>query len=141
MKSNRYLAPLAVITLLLTAAPAAALETIRTETGLRYADDQIGGGPKARKGQIAIVHYTGWLFEAGDKGAEFDTSRNGGPFSFRIGGGRVIKGWDQGVAGMRVGGKRTLIIPSELAYGKAGGGDKIPPDTDLIFEIELLSLR
>ena len=129
------------LALLAGSVPALALETIRTETGLRYADEATGGGRKAEKGDLAIVHYTGWIYEAGDKGSEFDSSRNGQPFSFRVGGGRVIKGWDQGVAGMRVGGKRILIIPSELAYGKAGGGTKIPPDTDLIFEVELVDLR
>lgn len=121
--------------------PAAALDTVRTESGLRYADEAIGGGRQARPGDIAIVHYTGWLYEFGDRGAQFDTSRNGRPFSFRIGSGRVIKGWDEGVAGMRVGGKRILIVPSELGYGAAGGGDRIPPDADLIFEVELVDLR
>ena len=132
----------AAMTVIMTAAtPAAAVDTIRTASGLRYADEKIGGGPKARPGQLAIVHYTGWLYEAGDKGKQFDTSRNGRPFSFRIGAGRVIRGWDEGVGGMRVGGKRVLIIPAHLGYGDAGGGAKIPPGATLYFEVELIDLR
>lgn len=132
---------LAAVPLIATTLPVTALETILTDSGLRYADEKIGGGPKAKNGNIAIVHYTGWLYEDGDKGSQFDTSRNGGAFSFRIGSGRVIEGWDLGVAGMRAGGKRILIVPGDLAYGEAGGGDKIPPNATLIFEVELISLR
>jgi peptidylprolyl isomerase len=140
--ARRFAVIVSAALLLVAAAPSAgALETIRTETGLRYADEAAGGGRQARPGDIAIVHYTGWLYELGEKGKQFDTSRNGGPFSFRIGSGRVIKGWDQGVAGMRVGGKRVLIVPSELAYGAAGGGDRIPPNATLYFEVELVDLR
>lgn len=143
----RLLAPrllitlLAALTLLLAPLPAGALETIRTDSGLRYADEKIGGGRRAAKGDIAILRYTGWLYEFGDKSEQFDASGPGKPFHFRIGAGRVIAGWDEGVRGMRVGGKRILIIPSKLGYGEAGGGDKIPPNADLIFEIELIDLR
>jgi FKBP-type peptidyl-prolyl cis-trans isomerase len=137
---TRRFALLAAIATLL-AAPAAALETTLTDTGLRYADEKIGGGRKADAGDVAILRYKGWLYEFGDKGEKFDESKRGEPFAFRIGGGRVIQGWDEGVRGMRVGGKRILIIPSELAYGERGGGKKIPPNSDLIFEIELVDLR
>jgi peptidylprolyl isomerase len=136
-----FTALLVSLALLAGIAPAAALETIRTDSGLRYADEKTGGGRRAEPGDLAIVRYTGWLYEYGDKGEQFDASGPGKPFTFRIGSGRVIKGWDEGVAGMRVGGKRILIIPSELAYGERGGDDKIPPDADLIFEIELVDLR
>lgn len=139
---TRTLAALAAAAALLTATlPAAALETIRTDSGLRYADEKIGGGRKADKGDIAIVRYKGWLYEFGDKGDKFDESGPGKNFTFRIGDGRVIKGWDEGVRGMRIGGKRILIVPSELAYGERGGGSKIPPNADLIFEIDLVDLR
>ena len=143
----RLLAPLcagllaAALPLAATTAPAAAVETIRTDSGLRYADEKIGGGRKAAEGDIAIVKYIGWLYEYGDRGEKFDESKPQNNFTFRIGAGRVIAGWDEGVRGMRVGGKRLLIVPSELAYGERGGGDKIPPNADLMFEIELVDLR
>jgi FKBP-type peptidyl-prolyl cis-trans isomerase FkpA len=100
-------------------------------------DLEIGSGAEATKGQRVTVHYTGWLTN-GDK---FDSSHDrSSPFQFVLGAGRVIAGWDQGVAGMRIGGRRKLTIPSELGYGKRGAGGVIPPDATLIFEVELLSL-
>jgi FKBP-type peptidyl-prolyl cis-trans isomerase len=107
--------------------------------GLKYTDDQVGTGAEATAGKTAVVHYTGWLCDGGKK---FDSSRDRGqPFSFPLGGGRVIKGWDEGVAGMKVGGKRTLIIPPQLGYGAQGAGNAIPPNATLKFEVELLDVR
>lgn len=114
------------------------MSEITTESGLRYEEITEGEGTEATgKGQTAIVHYTGWL----EDGTKFDSSvdRND-PFSFPLGGGYVIKGWDQGVVGMKVGGKRKLTIPSDLAYGARGAGGVIPPDATLIFEVELLEI-
>lgn len=114
-----------------------------TASGLRYTDTKLGNGATAQPGQTALVHYTGWLYIAGEKGRQFDSSRTRGqPFAFPLGGGRVIKGWDEGVAGMKVGGQRTLIIPPQLAYGAQGtGGGAIPPNATLIFDVELLDLK
>jgi FKBP-type peptidyl-prolyl cis-trans isomerase len=99
---------------------------------------KVGDGPVAKKGSTVVVHYTGWL----KSGKKFDSSRDSGePFSFPLGAGKVIKGWDEGVAGMKVGGKRKLIIPSELGYGKRGAGEDIPPDAELTFEVELLKVQ
>lgn len=110
-------------------------------------DERVGTGAVAQAGQEVTVQYTGWFFDetAADKrGSKFDSSydRNGRPFSFLLGAGRVIRGWDDGVAGMRVGGKRVLMIPSDLAYGKNGaGGGAIPPDASLVFEVELIGIE
>jgi FKBP-type peptidyl-prolyl cis-trans isomerase FkpA len=106
--------------------------------GLKYTDEQVGTGAEAVKGKTAVVHYTGWLMD----GTKFDSSldRNQ-PFSFPLGGGQVIKGWDEGVVGMKVGGKRTLIIPPELGYGSRGAGSVIPPNATLKFEVQLLDVR
>jgi FKBP-type peptidyl-prolyl cis-trans isomerase FkpA len=107
-------------------------------------DIVVGEGKEAVSGAVVQVNYTGWLYdaEAADKrGAKFDSSVGRGPFSFPLGAGRVIKGWDQGVAGMKVGGKRVLIIPSELAYGQRGAGRVIPPNATLVFEVELLGVK
>lgn len=112
--------------------------------GLVKNDAVVGTGKEALAGTIVQVNYTGWLYDskAADKrGAKFDSSIGRGPFSFPLGAGRVIKGWDQGVAGMKVGGKRTLIIPSELAYGQRGAGGAIPPGATLVFEVELLDVK
>lgn len=108
-------------------------------------DVVVGTGEAITRGQTAVVHYTGWLYEpsAPDrKGKKFDSSRDRGqPFRFPIGGGRVIQGWDQGVAGMQVGGQRTLVIPAALGYGESGaGGGVIPPNATLLFEVELLAI-
>jgi FKBP-type peptidyl-prolyl cis-trans isomerase FkpA len=108
-------------------------------------DHQIGSGALAEHGKVVTVHYTGWLFDAAapdNKGRKFDSSRDrGDPFEFNLGAGQVIKGWDQGVAGMRVGGQRTLTIPPELGYGARGAGGVIPPNATLIFDVELLGVR
>lgn len=99
-----------------------------------------GKGEPAVTGQIVTVHYTGWLWVNGKKGAKFDSSRDAGePFRFTLGAGEVIPGWDQGVAGMRPGGKRTLLIPPQLGYGERGAGGVIPPGATLLFDVELLS--
>lgn len=117
-------------------------EVITTTSGLRYDDAKIGSGTEAVDGKTVDVHYTGWLDEQGKKGKKFDSSVDrGDPFSFPLGAGRVIKGWDEGVAGMKVGGKRTLMIPAKLGYGSRGAGGVIPPNADLIFEVELLEVK
>ena len=121
--------------------PASAQQEIKTPSGLRYTDDKVGTGKTAAAGQDVEVHYTGWLYLDGLKGKQFDSSRGRGPFSFPLGAGRVIKGWDQGVAGMKEGGKRTLIIPPELGYGDRGAGGVIPPNATLMFEVELLKVK
>jgi len=115
---------------------------IDTPSGLKYEDTQVGTGESPKKGQTCVMHYTGWLWVNGAKGAKFDSSVDRGqPFKFPLGMGRVIKGWDEGVASMKVGGKRTLIIPAALGYGQTGAaGGKIPPGATLLFEVELLSL-
>ena len=114
-------------------------------TQLQKTDTKAGTGDEAVVGKIAVVHYTGWLYDpasADKKGAKFDSSLDRrSPFSFPLGGGRVIRGWDEGVAGMRVGGRRTLVIPPDMAYGNRGAGGVIPPDATLIFEVELVGVR
>mgnify|MGYP002636260680 CR=1 FL=1 len=107
-------------------------------------DTVLGKGKEAVSGKVVYVHYTGWLFDAkavNNRGNQFDSSRSRGPFSFPLGAGRVIRGWDEGVAGMKVGGKRTLLIPSELGYGARGAGGVIPPNAKLLFDVELLDVR
>lgn len=115
----------------------------KTASGLEYEDTTDGTGASPSKGQTCVMHYTGWLWENGAKGKKFDSSVDRGkPFSFPLGVGRVIKGWDEGVASMKVGGKRTLRIPPDLGYGPGGaGGGLIPPNATLLFEVELLELR
>ena len=113
-------------------------EPVKTPSGLQYIDLVTGDGREAHVGETAIVHYTGWL----EDGTKFDSSVDrGDPFSFRLGAGRVIKGWDEGVVGMNIGTKRKLIIPSHLGYGSRGAGRIIPPNATLIFEVELMDLR
>lgn len=110
-----------------------------TPSGLQYEETQVGTGTQAQAGQYVHVHYTGWLFENGQQGAKFDSSHDRGqPIAFALGTGRVIKGWDEGIAGMKVGGKRTLIIPAELGYGAHGAGGVIPPHATLKFDVELV---
>jgi FKBP-type peptidyl-prolyl cis-trans isomerase len=114
----------------------------KTASGLELEDTKPGSGDEAKPGQTCVMHYTGWLWVDGAKGSKFDSSvdRNK-PFSFKLGAGQVIKGWDEGVAGLRIGGKRTLRIPPELGYGSRGAGGVIPPGATLLFEVELLELR
>jgi FKBP-type peptidyl-prolyl cis-trans isomerase FkpA len=112
-----------------------------TPTGLQYEDIVTGEGELATKGQSVTVHYTGWLYNNGAQGAKFDSSKDrGDPFVFSLGAGMVIRGWDEGVAGMKVGGARTLIIPADLGYGARGAGGVIPPNATLKFDVELLSV-
>jgi len=111
---------------------------VTTPSGLKYVDLVMGTGEEATQGQTVIVHYTGWLTD----GKKFDSSVDRGePFSFPLGAERVIKGWDEGVAGMKVGGKRKLMIPPQLGYGTRGAGGVIPPNAELVFEVQLLEIR
>jgi peptidylprolyl isomerase len=117
-------------------------KTVTTSSGLQITDSKIGTGATPRAGQICVMHYTGWLYVNGAKGQKFDSSVDRGtPFEFPIGRQRVIAGWDEGVASMKVGGKRTLIIPPALGYGARGAGGVIPPNATLIFEVELLDVK
>ena len=112
-----------------------------TSTGLNYIDDTVGDGAEAQKGQKVTVHYTGWLYNNETQGAKFDSSKDrNDPFVFSLGAGMVIRGWDEGVAGMKVGGKRTLVIPPELGYGARGAGGVIAPNATLKFEVDLLGV-
>lgn len=112
-----------------------------TKSGLKYVDIKAGTGEEAIKGMKVAVHYTGWLYVNGKRGAKFDSSVDRGqPFSFDLGAGQVIKGWDEGVSGMKVGGKRELFIPPNLGYGQSGAAGVIPPNATLDFEVELLKV-
>jgi len=127
-----------------TAAAAARKETKMktTPSGLQYEDTVEGTGVSPKAGQTCVMHYTGWLWENGAKGKKFDSSLDRGqPFEFPLGQGRVIKGWDEGVATMKIGGKRTLLIPPSLGYGARGAGGVIPPNATLLFEVELIGVR
>lgn len=114
-------------------------------SGLTKTDVKVGSGAEAVTGKVVAVHYTGWLYDekaADKKGAKFDSSLDrGAPFEFPLGGGRVIKGWDEGVVGMKVGGQRTLIIAPEYGYGARGAGGVIPPNATLLFDVELLDVK
>ena len=113
-----------------------------TASGLIYEDKVAGIGDAAQAGQDVSVHYTGWLFYGGERGKKFDSSKDrGDPFGFALGAGQVIKGWDEGVQGMKVGGTRMLTIPPGLGYGARGAGGVIPPNATLIFEVELLAIE
>jgi len=113
-----------------------------TPSGLQYIDHVVGEGASAAAGQHVTVHYTGWLYQDGEQGAKFDSSRDrNDPFDFPLGAGMVIKGWDEGVQGMHIGGQRTLIIPPELGYGARGAGGVIPPNATLKFDVELLGVE
>jgi peptidylprolyl isomerase len=132
------------ILLALVAAPLAALAAgeVTTPSGLRIIDVKPGTGPVPQAGQTVTVNYTGWLFVDGKKGKKFDSSLDRGePFSFTLGQGQVIKGWDEGLATMHVGGKRTLIIPPDLGYGASGAGGDIPPGATLIFDVDLIGVK
>ena len=125
-----------------SASAQSAPKPVTTSSGLQMIDTKVGTGASPRTNQTAVVHYTGWLYENGVKGKKFDSSvdRNE-PFEFPIGAGRVIRGWDEGVASMKVGGKRTLIVPPQLGYGARGAGGAIPPNATLIFDVELLGVK
>jgi peptidylprolyl isomerase len=136
--------PLVALTgaLILAMTASASAETVTTPSGLQYRDEVVGTGPEPKAGQKVSVHYTGWLDEGGKPGKKFDSSRDRGtPFTFTLGAGQVIAGWDTGVATMKVGGKRTLIIPPDQGYGPRGAGGVIPPNATLIFDVELLGAR
>jgi peptidylprolyl isomerase len=123
-------------------ADAAANQVIEMPNGLKYTDTKTGDGATATSGNKVSVHYTGWLYNNNAKGAKFDSSVDRGqPFQFTLGAHQVIAGWDEGVAGMKVGGKRTLIIPPELGYGAGGAGGVIPPNATLMFDVELLGVQ
>jgi FKBP-type peptidyl-prolyl cis-trans isomerase len=135
------------ITVSLAVAPSGVLaqtagKPMTTASGLQIIDTTVGTGASPKPGQICVMHYTGWLYEDGKKGKKFDSSvdRNE-PFEFPIGQHRVIAGWDEGVASMKVGGKRTLIIPPALGYGARGAGGVIPPNATLMFDVELLGVK
>jgi peptidylprolyl isomerase len=120
----------------------AAGATVTTPSGLKITDTKVGTGATPKPGQICVMHYTGWLYEGGAKGKKFDSSVDRGqPFEFPIGRRQVISGWDEGVATMKVGGKRTLVIPPDLGYGARGAGGVIPPNATLIFDVELLDVK
>ena len=121
---------------------AATNQVIEMPNGLKYTDTKTGDGATAASGNKVSVHYTGWLYNNATKGAKFDSSVDRGqPFQFTLGAHQVIAGWDEGVAGMKVGGKRTLIIPPELGYGARGAGGVIPPNATLMFDVELLGVQ
>lgn len=134
---------LAAVMVFIFSAGAFAGTVVTSASGLKYQDSVVGTGAEALKGKIVTVNYTGWLDQKGAKGAKFDSSFDHGTagFTFPLGAGQVIAGWDEGVAGMKIGGKRTLMIPSKLAYGERGAGALIPPNSDLIFEVELLGVK
>jgi len=138
---NRRLLAVAVLGLLLAAALFGEEKMVTMPSGLKYIDQVVGTGDEAVSGATLDMHYTGWLYENGKRGKKFDSSVDRGrPFSFKLGAGMVIKGWDQGVKGMKVGGKRELIIPPDLGYGSRGAGNVIPPNSTLDFEVELLKV-
>ncbi len=118
------------------------MSTVMTASGLQYEDIQVGSGAEATAGQYVTVHYTGWLQNAdGSAGKKFDSSKDrNDPFQFPLGAGMVIRGWDEGVQGMKVGGTRRLVIPADLGYGARGAGGVIPPNATLLFEVELLGV-
>ncbi|MBU3889711.1 FKBP-type peptidyl-prolyl cis-trans isomerase [Methylosinus sporium] len=116
--------------------------TTTTADGLKITDTKVGTGSGAEPGQMLKMHYTGWVSQNGAKGKKFDSSLDRGqPFEFRLSAGQVIPGWDKGILGMKVGGKRTLVIPPEMGYGARGAGGVIPPNATLIFDVELLEIK
>lgn len=142
MKSRQVSSLVAIIVLTLSVGVGGSMaennQEVTTPSGLKYVDQVVGTGEAAVAGKNVSVHYTGWL----ESGKKFDSSVDRGqPFSFPLGAGRVIKGWDEGVQGMKVGGKRKLTIPSDLGYGSRGAGGVIPPNATLIFDVELLGIR
>jgi peptidylprolyl isomerase len=146
MRTSRRLTLAAILALpaiaVLRPALAQTGKTMTTPSGLQITDIKVGTGASPKTGQTCVMHYTGWLYENGQKGKKFDSSVDRGePFEFPIGMRRVIAGWDEGVSTMRVGGKRTLIIPPALGYGARGAGGVIPPNATLMFEVELLDVK
>ncbi|MGY2052141.1 FKBP-type peptidyl-prolyl cis-trans isomerase [Methylobacterium sp. JK268] len=140
MRLTSFLRAGAVLIAMSTAASSADFAT--TPSGLKYKDDVVGTGAQPQAGQKVSVHYTGWLDDKGKKGKKFDSSVDRGqPLDFAVGTGQVIKGWDEGLSTMKVGGKRTLVIPPDLGYGARGAGGVIPPNATLIFDVELLGVR
>lgn len=142
----RTLAALILVGVVAAGAAAPALaqvgKTMTTPSELQITDIKIGTGASPQPGQICVMHYTGWLYQDGVKGKKFDSSLDRGqPFEFAIGKQQVIGGWDEGVATMKVGGKRTLIIPPQLGYGARGAGGVIPPNATLMFDVELLAVK
>ena len=137
----RKLLTLVTLFLLVTIAAGGQAKMTTTKSGLKYVDEKLGSGDVAAKGNTVSVHYTGWLYTDGKRGAKFDSSldRNS-PFKFKLGAHEVIPGWDEGVEGMKVGGKRELIIPPDLGYGARGAAGVIPPNATLDFEVELLQV-
>jgi peptidylprolyl isomerase len=130
----------AVLTAMTLSATAA--DFVTTPSGLKYKDEVVGTGAAPQAGQSVSVHYTGWLDENGQQGKKFDSSRDRGqPFAFKLGAQQVIGGWDEGVASMKIGGKRVLVIPPALGYGARGAGGVIPPNATLIFDVELLGAK
>jgi peptidylprolyl isomerase len=141
-RRQTFAAALALVATGASTATAQTGKTVTTPTGLQITDSKAGTGATPKTGQTCVMHYTGWLYENGAKGKKFDSSVDRGqPFEFPIGVRRVIAGWDEGVATMKVGGKRTLIIPPELGYGARGAAGAIPPNATLIFEVELLDVK
>ncbi len=142
MKLSLMVGLLAFTTPVLATACAKHAKAVQTPSGLSYKDIKVGEGATPQKGQTVTVHYTGWLEENNEKGKKFDSSVDRGePFSFQIGEGQVIQGWDEGVGSMKIGGKRQLIIPAALGYGARGAPGAIPPNATLIFDVELLGVK
>jgi peptidylprolyl isomerase len=141
--ATAFAATTAVFTgVLVLSESADAQSAVTTPSGLKYIDVKAGTGAAPKTGQTCVMHYTGWLYDGGKKGAKFDSSVDRGqPFEFKIGMRQVIAGWDEGVATMNVGGERTLIIPPELGYGARGAGNVIPPNATLMFDVELLAIK
>jgi peptidylprolyl isomerase len=139
--------PLAVFAAAFVSSPSLAqqatpMSVTTSSSGLQFSDTVVGTGASPKTGQKCVMHYTGWLYENGVKGKKFDSSVDrGDPFEFAIGMRQVIAGWDEGVATMKVGGKRTLIIPPQLGYGARGAGGVIPPNATLMFDVELLGVK
>jgi FKBP-type peptidyl-prolyl cis-trans isomerase FkpA len=139
-----FLSIFAVLSFVLSACGGGGGSTSTAPTQLQVTDSLVGTGTAAAAGNTITVHYTGWLYDetaSQYRGKQFDSSVGKTPFSFKLGVGQVIEGWDQGVVGMKVGGKRTLIIPSALGYGSTGAGSAIPPNAALVFDVELLSVQ
>ena len=137
----KYIATVTSLLLILALAAVGQDNMTTTKSGLKYIDHQVGSGEVAMKGNTVSVHYTGWLYVDGKRGMKFDSSADRNmPFEFRLGTGKVIPGWDEGVDGMKVGGKRELIVPPDLGYGARGAAGIIPANATLDFEVELLKV-